>query len=1251
MLGKSQRLKGITIKKGVASPIPEKLPLASLDVAALNKLPVHVVPVVPPASEEPVSFIMPGEEVKPQEKPYDPFNMFETTAAPAKQIAPPPTEDPFDLFEAPKQQEAAKPASYNPFNVFDSAQPAPTFKPEMPTEKVTTMPQVKRTITLKKKTPAIQEEYNPFATPPAASYDPFAVQAPLATETLPKKRTIQRRKQYGPQEEKYRSAREKEIKEDPYTLDESQTTFMPPTRLAFQQYMRTTFTPFAITEVPKPDFEACAKLGQRGEGVIERFLYQQFVREYMRQETPYRGLLVYHGLGSGKTCTSIAAAEALFGRANKKIIVMTPGSLRNNFKNELTSCGFRHHSLQNHWVFLPLTETIKQFASEVLGLNLSSKMFQDMASEPVEQHGIWIPDFDHPPNYSSLAAWQQTSIRRQLNSQLESRIKFLSYNSARDTSKSVLQAMVCPPKEDGEGFFDNAVIVIDEIHNLTRMMCRKMDKELLERIRRGDKDPAFDPITFESWKPAICTTPHMHSRAYLLYRLLATAKNSKIIGLSGTPLINFPEEIAILANLLGGYMHSVEATIPITPTAEADLLAAAKAHPRIDFIDVQKSELKVRMFYSIFPNKYKKVYSDTNEFKGIEYDEEATADPAQVHAELTATLKEKGIVLSAPLYKSYPLLPPTKDDFYKAFIRESDYALMNQPILRRRLQGLVSYYRGSKEDLMPRIKEDIIVQVPLGEYAYSKYFEARKEELKQASKSSVSKDIEELEDSMNPAYYRFRSRSACNFAFPSDIDRPYPGNKKAALIDTGPQIAAPVITETDAAPTQEDLMDQIMDEAVQAPGEEGTTAVVPQQTLQLNTYAEKLEEARRLLYERKDQVLKLTGDPNEGLEKFSPKMAAIIRKIEELDARSASPDHFIGPQLVYSQFITMEGLGILGMAMEANGYVPIELEGPVEDLRFTERTLESLAEGPARRFMFFTSNATAREREVLLNIFNGRFDKLPPKIKEVLETIFPDTKNLHGEICSVFGIGAAGAEGISLRNVRAVHIMEPYWNNVRTEQVKGRAVRICSHMELPLEERDVSVYTYCSVFQGKIDESLKISDGAKTSDEYINDIAKLKTAVNEGILTIMKETAVDCVLNQMENQDVRCFVPKASSTESFAYHPDIEYDLKNPPVDAVVPLPSAAATAKPQIVEIKGITNTEKAKAIAPSAALASAPMRPGVEKAPMVMVKGREYIMVPKPGSTDLFLLYDKSDTLKTRQLGLLKRDPLSGAFAVKMM
>ena len=45
-------------------------------------------------------------------------------------------------------------------------------------------------------------------------------------------------------------------------------------------------------------------------------IHQKIVRDYMNIYTPYRGLLLYHGLGSGKTCSSIAIAEGLKNAKN-----------------------------------------------------------------------------------------------------------------------------------------------------------------------------------------------------------------------------------------------------------------------------------------------------------------------------------------------------------------------------------------------------------------------------------------------------------------------------------------------------------------------------------------------------------------------------------------------------------------------------------------------------------------------------------------------------------------------------------------------------------------------------------------------------------------------------------------------------------------------------------------------------------------------------------------------------------------------
>jgi primosomal protein N' len=63
------------------------------------------------------------------------------------------------------------------------------------------------------------------------------------------------------------------------------------------------------------------------------FPFQKFVREYINESTPYRGVLLFYGLGAGKTRTSIAACDS-FLKAGKDVVVIAPAILRENFKIE-----------------------------------------------------------------------------------------------------------------------------------------------------------------------------------------------------------------------------------------------------------------------------------------------------------------------------------------------------------------------------------------------------------------------------------------------------------------------------------------------------------------------------------------------------------------------------------------------------------------------------------------------------------------------------------------------------------------------------------------------------------------------------------------------------------------------------------------------------------------------------------------------------------------------------------------------------
>ena len=211
----------------------------------------------------------------------------------------------------------------------------------------------------------------------------------------------------------------------------------------------------------------------------------------------------------------------------------------------------------------------------------------------------------------------------------------------------------------------------------------------------------------------------------------------------------------------------------------------------------------------------------------------------------------------------------------------------------------------------------------------------------------------------------------------------------------------------------------------------------------------------------------------------------------------------------------------------------------------------------------FTGTETVEEKEILRNIYNGTWDKIPSGIRDYLLTKAPN--NNHGEIISVFMITSSGAEGITLKNTRMVHIMEPYWHPVRVEQVIGRARRICSHNKLEEEERDVKVFMYLMKFTddqlipesagGMAPKELLEKDVSKinrgvplTSDQHLFEVSNIKESINKQILGAIKGSSIDCSLHSSEKDQVVCMSFGSVSSSRFTTTPalttEAEYDVQ-----------------------------------------------------------------------------------------------------------
>ena len=978
----------------------------------------------------------------------------------------------------------------------------------------------------------------------------------------------------------YKTSIQQIEKDTKYKIPKAQP-YQAVNRFFFNRMIPTIYKDYAIKERTPVDYNACNKMS------VQTYNYQQFIREYMRLEAPSRGILVYHGLGSGKTCSAIGAAEAIFSDSTysasdgtmkpRKIIVMTPSSLKENFINEISFCGFKHYSVKNHWTPLQLLQAdgktydmaVVCFAKSVL--NIPEDYIEKLAASSKAR--IWVADFTKPANFDQLSADIQDEIKQQIRKIITDRIEFIGYTGLTRT-KLKEWAMNDPTH------FDNAVIVIDEVHNLTRLMRGKLEKYLVQKTAKPGAKPAketatpisYEPVTTHRWSPKLITQDKHYERGFLIYRLLAEARNSKIIALSGTPIVNYPDEIAILGNILHGYFHSATISCAIIPD-DAKATDVLKAHDRVDFYSVSSGEQK-SIFFTLLEPGFKKAHDKDD---NVVYDGATEHTIESVTEEIKASLKAAGVVIKETKIDALPLFPVGKSEFESGFIDTDTVRMKNSLAFLKRMSGLISYYKGGRKDYMPAVNRDVVVEIPMSAHMLGPYIEARGKEREiekvkekpgaaaQVTESvgwGVISGVPEEGSKKKAASYRFRSRAMCNFVFPKGIARPFPKDAKEAVAtaavgnitygDRSEEVQGVGATE---AEEKEAKAIEAEEDAEQEAEEQEDVPLIPKDDtivgigvseeerarLQAMTYEDRIRYTVDKLETNREAYFKLdAADPLQRLDTYSPKFARIMQNIAKAP----------GSSLVYSQFKTLEGIGIFSIALKANGYEQVRIitEGGV--MKFHPDTVTSFLQKPAQpRYMIFSGDEAPTVRQALMNTFNMKWDEgLTKELKEVLDQAagLRASGNLNGEVCRVFMITGAGAEGLSLKNVRAVHIMEPYWNKVRLDQVKGRAVRICSHKDLPQKDRNVDIFTYVSMItkeQMATAQEIEFQDDGLTSDQYIYGVSLRKEILNNDFLNTVQVGAVDCENNQIENNMYRCFSVKDSETNGFLYDPRLPQDI------------------------------------------------------------------------------------------------------------
>ena len=886
-------------------------------------------------------------------------------------------------------------------------------------------------------------------------------------------------------------------------------------RKHFINFINSIFEPYKQELDENKDSISCDDIGNT-KGNFALLTHQKVVRDYMNLFTPYRGILIYHGLGSGKTCTSIAIAEGM--KDAKKVIVMTPKSLRANYMDELKKCGDLLYKTDQFWEWISVIPKRGAGSEPVFSVEVLSAVLNLSQDYIRKNKGAWLVNITKPEsNYSKLSGAEQASLNAQINTMIESKYTFINYNGLRLKRLGELTAGFT------NNLFDDKVVIIDEAHNLISRIVNKIKFEKpIPENSRGEKELA----------PKFLSTK--------LYEYLLSANNAKIVLLTGTPVINYPNELGILFNILRGYIKTWEIPLDVKTAGKVDKNSISEmllGEKTLDYIDYSPSSkiLTITRNPFGFKNKIKKDVgyqgvSNTkkNEEGKTEFEMDVISDD-DFERKIIMILKRNNIdiVSNGIKIKNFKALPDTFDLFQGQYIDDVTKKLKNTDALKSRILGLTSFFKSAQESLLPRFNRQLgvdyhVVRIPMSNFQFKIYEDARIAERKTEKPSktkSKSNDLNELYKESST--YRIFSRLYCNYVMP---DRPVPirKNEKAKSLEVD-------LSKEEGAKEDREEGEEAEEGAKASEAEEGMFNVLKEANTYNNKedidedregevegdeildkiggiqYKERIQMALKNLKDNSDEFLS-----PEALEVFSPKFLKMLENIKD-------PDN-IGLNLVYSQFRTLEGVGIFCLVLEKNGFARFRVKKNSHDL--WEIDIPEEDQGKPT-YALYTGTETPEERALILKIYNGDWDSIDPNLSAQLRRIA--NNNNMGEIIKVLMITSSGSEGINLRNTRYVHIMEPYWHPVRTDQVIGRARRICSHSKLPLPLQTVEVFVYLmELTKEQLDSKdaieLKRKDLSKikkvpiTSDQFLYEISEIKANLTSQLTDAIKASAFDCNL-------------------------------------------------------------------------------------------------------------------------------------------
>ena len=812
---------------------------------------------------------------------------------------------------------------------------------------------------------------------------------------------------------------------------------------------------FSDTKYEGPDFSKTLKEQSDilANADFEIQPHQAFVKNFMSFQTPYNSLLLYHGLGSGKTCSAIGVCEEMRDYMkqmgiSKRIMIVASENVQDNFKLQL----FDERKLKlTDGIWNIRACTGNKLLHEINPMNMKGMPKEKVISQIKNLinsyyiflgYGQFANYIIKTINYTEEDIQKKTKHKKgeapKKGEKTKTKIQML-----KDVNITLNKKMIRRLRSE----FDNRMIVIDEVHN----------------IRKTDDN--------ENKKVAIN-----------LELLVKAAKNMRFLLLSATPMYNSYKEIIWLLNLMNtnDRRARIEAKDVFDKNGNfkpnGEELLIRKATGYVSFV---RGENPYTFPYRVYPN----IFAKDHTFKKFNDDKIGYTYPSYQMNNLKILNEDKNRILSIYLnkigdcndcgscqYCAYRYIIynlkhkrfsiTTKKGVVREMPNFENMESFGYTLLQTPLESLIiSYpYEGLKHEIDAIPKE----KLP------SKF----DEEFVKASVPNASESGNEVGDESGDEDIDFK---------PGFVEE---SESVSELEETESKTSTSIRSEESAVLKKGTIIDPHL-----LTGKKGLDRM-------MNFIDEKSPPAKGD-YEYKKSTLDKYGRifSQELIGKYSSKIKCILDNILNPTTGYVSK----GVILIYSQYID-SGLIPMALALEEMGFTRYgENVKPFFKSRYTDVVDVKTMKPPVNKKSFMPAR---------YSIITGDPRISPNNDFEVKGLTGEDNKD--GYKVKVVLISRAGSEGIDFKFIRQVHILEPWYNMNRIEQIIGRAVRNFSHKDLDFEERNVEIFMYGTILGNQNEE--------EAADLYVYRVAEFKAIQIGSVTRVLKESAVDCVINHDQNK-------------------------------------------------------------------------------------------------------------------------------------